>query len=134
MSHNTKNIFLRALETTLPQEEHLTLKKSAYVYFPLPIDTLYTEDMHMVYELLSVSPNKRGTIYVKKQEDETVLYFLAHKKDELYKNYAKTSLPWGYGTLKPNSEFEGEVVRFTCCLTNDKIVIETVAKHTCTIE
>ena len=132
MSRTTKNIFLRALETTLPQEEHLTLKKSAYVYFPLIIDTLYTEEIYMVHELLSVSPNKRGTIYVKKQKDTTVLYFLAHKKDELYKNYAKTYLPWVYG--EPSSEFEGEVVRFTCCLPNDKIVIETVAKHTCTIE
>ena len=132
MSRNTKNIFLRALETTLPQEEHLTLKRSAYVYFPIVIDNLYTENMDMVHELLSVSPNKRGTIYVKKQKDATVLYFLARKKDELYKNYAKTSLLWVY--TKPNSEFEGEVVRFTCCLTNDKIVIETVAKHTCTIE
>ena len=132
MSHNTKNIFLRALETTLPQEEHLTLKRSAYVYFPLVIDNLYTEGMDMVHDLLSVSPNKRGTIYVKKQKDATVLYFLARKKDELYKNYAKTSLLWVYG--KPSSEFEGEVVRFTCCLINDKIVIETVAKHTCTIE
>ena len=132
MSYNTKNIFLRALETTLPQEEHLTLKRSEYVYFPLPIDGFSTESLYMVHDLLSISPNKRGTIYVKKQKDETVLYFLARKKDELYKNYAKTSLPWVYG--KPNSEFEGEVVRFTCCLTNDKIVIETVAKRTCTIE
>ena len=132
MSHNIKNIFLRALETTLPQEEHLTLKRSAYVYFPLVIDNLYTEGMHMVHDLLSISPNKRGTIYVKKQKDATVLYFLARKKDELYKNYAATSLLWVYG--EPGSEFEGEVVRFTCCLTNDKIVIETVAKHTCTIE
>lgn len=132
MSHNTKNIFLRALETTLPQEEHLTLKKSAYVYFPVAIDNLPTEGMHMVHDLLSISPNKRGTIYVKKQKNATVLYFLARKKDELYKNYAKTSLPWVY--VKPNNEFEGEVVRFTCCLTNDKIVIETVAKQTCTIE
>ena len=132
MSHNTKNIFLRALETTLPQEEHLTLKRTEYVYFPLPIDGWSTESLHMVRDLLSISPNKRGTIYVKKQEDETVLYFLARKDGELYKNYAETSLPWMYG--KPSSEFEGEVVRFTCCLTNDKIVIETVAKHTCTIE
>ena len=132
MSHNTKNIFVRALETTLPQEEHLTLKRSAYVCFPIDIDSLYTKDMHMVRDLLSISPNKRGTIYVKKQKDTTVLYFLARKKDELYKNYAKTSKPWAYG--KPNSEFEGEVVRFTCCLTNGKIVIETVAKHPCTIE
>ena len=132
MSHNTKNIFLRALETTLPQEEHLTLKRSAYVCFPLDIDDLCTEELHMVHDLLSISPNKRGTIYVKKQKNATVLYFLARKKDELYKNYAKTSLPWAYG--KPSSAFEGEVVRFTCCLTNDKIVIETVAKHTCTIE
>ena len=132
MSHNTKNIFLRALETTLPQEEHLTLKRSAYVYFPVAIDNLYTEGMHMVHDLLSISPNKRGTIYVKKHKNETVLYFLARKKDELYKNYAKTSLPWVYG--KPYNILEGEVVRFTCCLINDKIVIETVAKHTCTIE
>ena len=132
MSHNTKNIFLRALETTLPQEEHLTLKRSAYVYFPVTIDDLCTEGMHMVHDLLSVSPNKRGTIYVKKQKNATVLYFLARKKDELYKNYAKTSLPWVYG--EASSVLEGEVVRFTCCLTNDKIVIETVAKHTCTIE
>ena len=132
MSHNTKNIFLRALETTLPQEEHLTLKRSAYVYFPLVIDNLYTEGMDMVHDLLSVSPNKRGTIYVKEQEDETVLYFLARKKDELYKNYAATSLPWGYG--EPYSGMEGEVVRFTCRLINDEIVIETVAKHTCTVE
>ena len=132
MSYNTKNIFLRALETTLPQEEHLTLKRSKYVYFPVPIDDLSTESLHMVHDLLSISPNKRGTIYVKKQEDETVLYFLASKKDELYKNYAATSLPWVYG--KPSSWFEGEVVRFTCRLINDKIVIETVAKHTCTIE
>ena len=132
MSHNTKNIFLRALETTLPQEEHLTLKRSEYVYFPLPIDGWSTESLHMVHDLLSISPNKRGTIYVKEQKDETVLYFLARKKDELYKNYAKTYLPWVYG--EPSSEFEGEVVRFTCCLPNDKIVIETVAKHTCTIE
>ena len=132
MSRNTKNIFLRALETTLPQEEHLTLKRSAYVYFPLVIDNLYTEGMDMVHDLLSVSPNKRGTIYVKKQKDATVLYFLARKKDELYKNYAATSLPWGYG--EPSSGMEGEVVRFTCRLINDEIVIETVAKHTCTIE
>ena len=132
MSHNTKNIFLRALETTLPQEEHLTLKRSAYVYFPLVIDNLYTEGMDMVHDLLSISPNKRGTIYVKKQKNATVLYFLARKKDELYKNYADTSLPWVHGTLY--NILEGEVVRFTCCLTNDKIVIETVAKHTCTIE
>ena len=132
MYHNTKNIFLRALETTLPQEEHLTLKRSAYVYFPVAIDNLHTEGMEMVHDLLSVSPNKRGTIYVKKQKDTTVLYFLARKKDELYKNYAKTSLPWVHG--KPSSEFEGEVVRFTCRLINDEIVIETVAKHTCTVE
>ena len=132
MSYNAKNIFLRALETTLPQEEHLTLKRSAYVYFPVAIDDLPTEGLHMVHDLLSVSPNKRGTIYVKKQKDETVLYFLARKKDELYKNYAATSLPWVYG--KPYSVMEGEVVRFTCRLINDKIVIETVAKHTCTIE
>ena len=132
MSHNTKNIFLRALETTLPQEEHLTLKRSAYVYFPVAIYDSYTDGVHMVHDLLSVSPNKRGTVYLKKQKDETVLYFLARKKDELYKNYAKTSLPWAYGKL--SSEFEGEVVRFTCCLIDDWIVIETVAKHTCTIE
>ena len=132
MSRNTKNIFLRALETTLPQEEHLTLKRSEYVYFPVAIHDVYTEDIYMVHDLLSVSPNKRGTIYVKKQKDATILYFLARKEDELYKNYAKTSLPWVYG--EPYSEIEGEVVRFTCCLTNDKIVIETVAKHTCTIE
>ena len=132
MSHNTKNIFLRALETTLPQEEHLTLKRSAYVCFPIVIDNLYTKDMHMVRDLLSISPNKRGTIYVKKQKDETVLYFLARKKDELYKNYAATSLPWGYG--EPYNGMEGEVVRFTCRLINDEIVIETVAKHTCTVE
>ena len=132
MSHNTKNIFLRALETTLPQEEHLTLKRSEYVCFPVAIGASYTEDIHMVHDLLSVSPNKRGIIYVKKQKDATMLYFLARKKDELYKNYAKTSLLWVYGA--PYSEIEGEVVRFTCCLTNDKIVIETVAKHTCTIE
>ena len=132
MSHNTKNIFLRALETTLPQEEHLTLKRTEYVYFPVTIDESFSEEIHMVHDLLSVSPNKRGTIYVQKQKDETVLYFLARKDGELYKNYAETSLPWVYG--KPSSEVEGEVVRFTCCLTNDKIVIETVAKHTCTIE
>ena len=132
MSYNTKNIFLRALETTLPQEEHLTLKRSEYVCFPVAIDNLYTEGVRMVHDLLSISPNKRGTIYVKKQKDATLLYFLARKKDELHKNYAKTSLRWVYG--KPYSEMEGEVVRFTCCLTNDKIVIETVAKHTCTIE
>ena len=132
MSYNAKNIFLRALETTLPQEEHLTLKQSEYVCFPVTIDDLYTEGMHMVRDLLSVSPNTRGTIYVKKQKDETILYFLARKKDKLYKNYAKTSLPWVYG--KPNSKMEGEVVRFKCCLTNDEIVIETVAKHTCTVE
>ena len=132
MSHNTKNIFLRALETTLPQEEHLTLKRSEYVYFPVAIDDLPPEGMHMVHDLLSISPNKRGIIYVKKQKDATVLYFLARKKDELYKNYADTSLPWVHGTLY--NILEGEVVRFTCCLTNDKIVIETVAKHTCTIE
>ena len=132
MSHDTKNIFLRALETTLPQGEHLTLKKSAYVYFPVAIDGLPTEDLRIVHDLLSFSPNKRGTIYVKKGENSTVLYFLARKKDELYKNYAKTSLPWVYG--KPYSGLEGKVVRFTCCLINDKIVIETVAKHTCTVE
>ena len=132
MSHNTKNIFLRALETTLPQEEHLTLKRSEYVLFPVTIDDLYTEGMHMVRDLLSISPNKRGTIYVKKQKDATVLYFLARKKDELYKNYAKTSLPWVY--RETYSGFEGEVVRFKCRLLNDKIVIETVAKHTCTME
>ena len=132
MSYNTKNIFLRALETTLPQEEHLTLKRSEYVYFPLIIDNLYAEEMHMVHDLLSVSPNKLGTIYVKKQKDETVLYFLARKKDELYKNYAATSLPWVYG--EAYSAMDGEVVRFTCRLINDKIVIETVAKHTCTVE
>ena len=132
MSYNTKNIFLRALETTLPQEEHLTLKRSEYVYFPLPIDGWSTESLHMVRDLLSISPNKRGTIYVKKQEDETVLYFLARKDGELYKNYAATSLPWGYG--EPSSGMEGEVVRFTCRLINDEIVIETVAKHTCTVE
>ena len=131
MSYNAKNIFLRALETTLPQEEHLTLKRSEYVIFPVVIDGLYTEGTHMVHDLLSISPNKRGTIYVKKQEDETVLYFLARKKDELYKNYAETSLPWVYG--KPYSGMEGEVVRFTCRLINDEIVIETVAKHTCTV-
>ena len=132
MSYIAKNIFLRALETTLPQEEHLTLKRSEYVIFPVSIDNLYTDNMHMVHDLLSVSPNKRGTIYVKKQKDETVMYFLARKKDELYKNYAATSLPWGYA--KPHSGMEGEVVRFTCRLTNAQIVIETVAKHTCTIE
>ena len=132
MSHNTKNIFLRALETTLPQEEHLTLKRSEYVYFPLPIDGFSTESLHMVHDLLSISPNKRGTIYVKKQEDETVLYFLARKEDELYKNYADTSLTWEYG--EPNRGMDGEVVRFTCRLINDKIAIETVAKHTCTVE
>ena len=128
----TKNIFLRALETTLPQEEHLTLKSSAYVYFPVDIDDLSTEGLRMVHDLLSISPNKRGIIYVKKQKDATVLYFLARKKDELYKNYADTSLPWVYGTLY--NILEGEVVRFTCCLIDDWIVIETVAKHTCTIE
>ena len=132
MSLTTKNIFLRALETTLPQEEHLTLKRSEYVIFPVAIDNILSEGLPMVHDLLSVSPNKRGTIYVKKQKDETVLYFLARKKDELYKNYAATSLPWVYG--KPNSGMEGEVVKFTCRLTNDEIVIETVAKHTCTIE
>ncbi len=132
MSRNTKNIFLRALETTLPQEEHLTLKRTEYVYFPVTIDESFSEEIHMVHDLLSVSPNKRGTIYVQKQKDETVLYFLARKDGELYKNYAETSLPWMYG--EPSSEFEGEVVRFTCRLINDKIVIETVAKHTCTIE
>ena len=132
MSLNTKNIFLRALETTLPQEEHLTLKRSEYVYFPVTIDESFSEGIHMVHDLLSVSPNKRGTIYVQKQKDETVLYFLARKDGELYKNYAKTSLPWVYGKLP--SGFGGEVVRFKCSLLNDKIVIETVAKHTCTIE
>ena len=132
MSRNTKNIFLRALETTLPQEEHLTLKKSAYVYFPVAISDSCTDCVYMVHDLLSISPNKRGTIYVKKQKDETVLYFLARKNDELYKNYAKTSLPWAYG--EASRVLEGEVVRFTCCLTNDKIVIKTVAKHTCTVE
>ena len=132
MSYNAKNIFLRALETTLPQEEHLTLKRSAYVIFPVTIDDLATEGLHMVHDLLSVSPDKLGTIYVKKQKDETVLYFLARKKDELYKNYAATSLSWAYG--KPYSGMEGEVVRFTCRLINDKIVIETAAKHTCTVE
>ena len=132
MSYTAKNIFLRALKTTLPQEEHLTLKRSEYVIFPVTIDDLYTDNMHMVHELLSVSPNKRGTIYVKKQENRTTLYFLARKKDELYKNYAAASLPWGYE--EPNSGMEGEVVRFTCRLTNAQIVIETVAKHTCTIE
>ena len=132
MSYNTKNIFLRALETTLPQEEHLTLKLSEYVLFPVTIDESFSEDVHMVHDLLSVSPNKRGTIYVQKQKDETVLYFLARKDGELYKNYAETSLPWMYqGTY---SGFGGEVVRFKCSLLNDKIVIETVAKHTCTIE
>ena len=132
MSTTTKNIFLLALETTLPQEEHLTLKQSAYVVFPQGIDTVPTKSMNMVHDLLSISPNKRGTIYVKKQKNVTMLYFLARKKDELYKNYAATSLPWVYGKL--SSVMEGEVVRFTCCLINDKIVIETVAKHTCTIE
>ena len=132
MSYNAKNIFLRALETTLPQEEHLTLKRSEYVYFPLPIDGFSTESLHMVHDLLSISPNKRGTIYVKEQKDETVLYFLARKKDELYNNYAKTSLPYGYE--EPNSMMEGEVVRFKCRLTHAQIVIETVAKHTCTVE
>ena len=132
MSYSTKNVFLRALETTLPQEEHLTLKRSEYVYFPLSIDGWFTESLHMVHDLLSISPNKRGTIYVKKQEDETVLYFLARKEDELYKNYDETSLPWGYG--EPSSGSEGEVVRFKCRLINDEIVIETVAKHTCTVE
>ena len=132
MSYNAKNIFLRALETTLPQEEHLTLKQSEYVIFPLAIDDFYTESLHMVHDLLSISPNKRGTIYVQKQKNATMLYFLARKKDELYKNYAATSLPWGYG--EPYSVMEGEVVRFTCRLINDEIVIETVAKHTCTIE
>ena len=132
MSYNAKNIFLRALETTIPQEEHLTLKRSEYVIFPVTIDDLYTEGLHMVHDLLSVSPNKRGTIYVKRQKDETVLYFLARKKDELYKNYAETSLSWVYA--EPNSKIEGEVVRFKCRLTNAQIVIETVAKHTCTVE
>ena len=132
MSYNAKNIFLRALETTLPQEEHLTLKRSEYVCFPLPIDGWSTESLHMVHDLLSISPNKRGTIYVKEQKDETVLYFLARKKDELYKNYDATSLPWVYG--EPYSVTEGEVVKFTCRLINDEIVIETVAKHTCTVE
>ena len=132
MSYNAKNIFLRALETTLPQEEHLTLKRSEYVIFPVSIDDLSTEGLHMVHDLLSVSPNKRGTIYVKKQKNETVLYFLARKEDELYKNYADTSLLWEY--QEPNRGMEGEVVRFTCRLINDKIVIETVSKHTCTVE
>ena len=132
MSYNTKNIFLRALETTLPQEEHLTLKRSEYVIFHVAIDNILSEGLHMVHDLLSVSPNKRGTIYVKKQKYETVLYFLARKKDELYKNYDETSLPWGYG--EPCSGMEGEVVRFKCRLINDEIVIETVAKHTCTVE
>ena len=132
MSRNTKNIFLRALETTLPQEEHLTLKRSEYVLFPVAIDDSFSEEVHMVHDLLSVSPDKRGTIYVQKQEDETVLYFLARKKDELYKNYAETSLPWMY--QEPYSGFEGEVVRFKCRLIDDKIVIEAVAKHTCTVE
>ena len=54
MSLNTKNIFLRALETTLPQEEHLTLKQSEYVYFPLPIDGWSTESLHMVQDRKSV--------------------------------------------------------------------------------
>ena len=132
MSYNAKNIFLRALETTLPQEEHLTLKRSEYVIFPIVIDNLYTKSTFMVHDLLSISPNKRGTIYVKKQEDETVLYFLARKEDELYKNYADTSLLWGY--QEPYRGMDGEVVRFTCRLINDEIVIETVAKHTCTVE
>ena len=132
MSYNAKNIFLRALETTLPQEEHLTLKRSEYVIFPIVIDNLYTKSTFMVHDLLSISPNKRGTIYVKKQKDKTVLYFLARKKDELYNNYAKTSLPYGYE--EPNSMMEGEVVRFKCRLTHAQIVIETVAKHTCTVE
>ena len=132
MSTTTKNIFLLALETTLPQEEHLTLKQSAYVVFPQGIDTVPTKSMNMVHDLLSISPNKRGTIYVKKQKNVTMLYFIASKRGKLYKNYAKTSLPWVYG--KPYSVIEGEVVRFTCRLINDKIVIETVAKHTCTIE
>ena len=132
MSTNTQNIFLRALETTLPQEEHLTLKQSEHVYFPIAIVDSPTEDMNMVHDLLSISPNKRGTIYVKKQKNVTMLYFIASKRGKLYKNYAKTSLPWVYG--KPYSVMEGEVVRFTCRLINDKIVIETVAKHTCTIE
>ena len=132
MSHNTKNIFLRALETTLPQEEHLTLKRTEYIYFPLTIDESFSEEIHMVHELLSVSPNKCGTIYVQKQKDETVLYFLARKDGEFYKNYAETSLPWVY--QEAYSGFGGEVVRFKCRLLNDKIVIETVAKHTCTVE
>ena len=132
MSYNAKNIFLRALETTLPQEEHLTLKRSEYVIFPIIIDNFFYEGICMVHDLLSVSPEKRGTIYVKKQKDKTVLYFLARKKDELYNNYAKTSLPWGYE--EPHSEMEGEVVRFKCRLTHAQIVIETVAKHTCTVE
>ena len=132
MSRTTKNIFLRALETTLPQEEHLTLKRDEYVLFPVAIYDSYTDGVRMVHDLLSVSPNKRGTIYVQKRKDETVLYFLARKKDELYKNYAKTSLPWVY--LGPQIMFDGEVVRFTCRLINDEIVIETVAKHTCTVE
>ena len=86
MSYNAKNIFLRALETTLPQEEHLTLKRSEYVIFPIVIDNFFYEEICMVHDLLSVSPEKRGTIYVKKQRDKTVLYFLARKKDELYNN------------------------------------------------
>ena len=53
MSHNTKNIFLSALETTLPQEEHLTLKKSEYVVFPVAIVDVPTESMLMLHELLS---------------------------------------------------------------------------------
>lgn len=132
MSRNTKNIFLRALETTLPQEEHLTLKRTEYVLFPVTIDDLPTKRLYTVHNLLSISPNKRGTIYVQKQKDETVLYFLVRKDDELYKNYAETSLPWAYGEL--TRRFGGEVVRFKCRLLNDKIVIETVAKHTCTVE
>ena len=132
MSYNAKNIFLRALETTLPQEEHLTLKRSEYVVFPIVIDNFFYEEICMVHDLLSVSPEKRGTIYVKKQKDKTVLYFLARKEDELYNNYADTSLTWEYG--EPHRGMDGEVVRFTCRLINDKIVIETVAKHTCTVE
>ena len=50
---NTQNIFLRALETTLPQEEHLTLKKSEYVVFPVAIVDVPTESMLMLHELLS---------------------------------------------------------------------------------
>ena len=132
MSYNAKNIFLRALETTLPQEEHLTLKRSEYVIFPIVIDNFFYEEICMVHDLLSISPEKRGTIYVKKHKDKTVLYFLARKEDELYKNYAKASLPYGYE--EPNSGMEGEVVRFKCRLTHAQIVIEIVAKHTCTVK